>query len=366
MSQNQVLLGIKDAEVQNDNETNWSTNKIGGKPNWMPTCSNFPNLKCKLCGQKMILVVQLYCPLGNSLYHRTLYVFCCIDRSCWNKQESWQVYRNQFPVVEKECNKVETVEIQNQPWLSDELDWEEEEECKASDDSELLYVTEEIANLQTEDKINYKNVLNCDDVNKLNIIRERKDSMPTELIPAECDLKFKSYYVNVIEEPDDAEMNKDVHIQRLLSSYHMHEGSEILDSGCSGVEKETYEKDWVRHGDELFYRFAKRVARCQNQIIRYCWSDQPLLISKMDHVSASCKHCKGPLVFEFQLMPALVEMLKMQEFNGTAVEFGTVIVMTCQQSCWDNDTSFCTELVYVQSDPDESLFVNRNSLDVIK
>lgn len=371
MSSNQVLLGIRDSEIEE--ETNWMTNKIGGKADWMPVCTNPPNLKCILCNNEMVLVVQLYCPLGNSSYHRTLYVFCCINRSCWNKQQSWQVYRNQhlfqneshkFPKAST-CTNEEDDNVQKQSWLSDELDWEDAMSNSNEASIDILHITEEIANLDATDENSNSNLSDQNESFKLFMNTKSVDSLKelpwniSNFIPTGNNLSFKSYYINVIDEPDTTDLDIDPHVQRLLNAY-IHEGNEIdsiQDGGNSNSERERYEKDCVKHGDNLFHKFAKRVARCQNQIIRYCWGSQPLLISKLDHkLPTSCQKCKGPLIFEFQLMPALIKMLKLPNYENMPVEFGTVIVMTCQQSCWEDEASFCQEFTYLQSDPDESFF----------
>ena len=41
---------------------------------------------------------------------------------------------------------------------------------------------------------------------------------------------------------------------------------------------------------------------------------------------------------------------------GVAVEFGTVLIFTCKQSCWEEGAAFRTEHVIVQADPDQDLF----------
>lgn len=42
--------------------------------------------------------------------------------------------------------------------------------------------------------------------------------------------------------------------------------------------------------------------------------------------------------------------------SGPATEFGTVIVFTCKNSCWDDKSTTKQELVLVQPDPDHHLF----------
>lgn len=100
----------------------------------------------------------------------------------------------------------------------------------------------------------------------------------------------------------------------------------------------------------------------------------------------SCDSCGERRIFELQLMPALVSVLNIDTNRKTAskldnsadcgepeirregleclgsesIEFGTVLVYTCSQSCWSEDASFLEEFVIVQSDPDQHLFVNKN------
>ena len=42
--------------------------------------------------------------------------------------------------------------------------------------------------------------------------------------------------------------------------------------------------------------------------------------------------------------------------SDVAVEFGTVLVFTCKQSCWEDGAGVRTEHVIVQADPDLDLF----------
>ncbi len=37
---------------------------------------------CSVCGGTLCLLVQVYCPLENTSYHRTIHLFCCVQPSC--------------------------------------------------------------------------------------------------------------------------------------------------------------------------------------------------------------------------------------------------------------------------------------------
>nr|CAD7392718.1 unnamed protein product [Timema cristinae] len=49
-----------------------------------PENASVPTPVCRLCGLALPLVCQLYAPLEQSTYHRTLYIFACINPNCWN------------------------------------------------------------------------------------------------------------------------------------------------------------------------------------------------------------------------------------------------------------------------------------------
>lgn len=82
--------------------------------------------QCRLCGLYQLLAFQLYAPLDNSKYHRTLYIFACINSNCWNQNESWTCLRIQHLEDEAKTSVLDSGSV-NVPstaaWLSDADDW---------------------------------------------------------------------------------------------------------------------------------------------------------------------------------------------------------------------------------------------------
>lgn len=82
---------------------------------------------CTLCGFQQLLVVQIYAPLENSPYHRTLYVFGCINPNCWAHPESWTCIRSQ--ILDESYQPTSTCEtstskgITATEWVQDADDW---------------------------------------------------------------------------------------------------------------------------------------------------------------------------------------------------------------------------------------------------
>ncbi|KAL1769390.1 programmed cell death protein 2-like [Sigmodon hispidus] len=172
--------------------------------------------------------------------------------------------------------------------------------------------------------------------------------------------QFQPYYICVVEEDDYGNSVGLDHAHSLLWDYQQREGVDMehLLSLCSGDGDEKYEKSNIRSGDQTFYKFMKRIAACQEQILRYSWSGEPLFLacptSEISDIPA-CSGCGGQRTFEFQLMPALVSMLSSADL-GLTVEFGTILIYTCEQSCWPlHQQAPMEEFCIIQEDPDEFL-----------
>ena len=176
---------------------------------------------------------------------------------------------------------------------------------------------------------------------------------------------LRPFFISVVEEADLGGEEDDLqHAQQLLKEYERREGVTVgeLEDGEGGGGEEKYEKTRARHGDAVFSRFMKRISLCPQQILRYCRGGKPLFISEppsnMAQVVPACGSCGGSRTFELQLMPALVSLLQRMDGGAEAqLEFGTVLVYTCRNSCWTaGSRSAVEEFCFVQTDPDQNLF----------
>lgn len=174
---------------------------------------------------------------------------------------------------------------------------------------------------------------------------------------------YRPFFISVVEESDLCE-DKDLdHAQELLREYEKREGVAVGGlEGASRTEEERYEKTSARHGDAVFSRFMKTICVCPQQILRYHRGGKPLFISEPPSNTAQlippCASCSGPRTFELQLMPALVSLLQRKDGGSeTELEFGTVLVYTCTNSCWSSGSHAAVdEFCFVQTDPDQQLF----------
>lgn len=130
-----VLLGYEDDPILEKDKPhlNYTVNKFGGIPNW--PSSEIAIGPCPLCGQTRPLIVQIYAPLENSQFHRTLYIFACLNAPCSTQSHSWVCVRTQAlekSPVDNESDMTATSQFvkttsQNIPWCTGADDWDEED-----------------------------------------------------------------------------------------------------------------------------------------------------------------------------------------------------------------------------------------------
>jgi len=132
-----TLVGLCDAEVDPQRHgSSFRTNKVGGLPDWPPGVFRKSPL-CGRCGGPLAQVVQVYCPLEASPYHRNLHLFACTRAACSGRSDCWKVLRSQS-LEEEEREEERPPPAQEAPrsateWCDTADDWgmeEEEEEEK--------------------------------------------------------------------------------------------------------------------------------------------------------------------------------------------------------------------------------------------
>jgi len=105
-----VELGFLDKTDKWRLESRYFPSKVGGKPAWLHL-KNLPpteKLACKCCQKPLMFLAQVYAPddddkngtriLKETCYHRTIFIFFCVDPSCnkKNSNENFTVFRCQL------------------------------------------------------------------------------------------------------------------------------------------------------------------------------------------------------------------------------------------------------------------------------
>ncbi|XP_059620940.1 programmed cell death protein 2-like [Phlebotomus argentipes] len=402
-----VYLGYPDEYVseKHASSVDFTTNKIGGTPNWPISGITVPN--CPLCGLARPLVLQIYAPLEGSQFHRTLYVFSCLN-SCSSQSSSWLCVRSQTleKTFEKDTTRFRGAESHtvNVNWCAGANDWDVPEDTKLADAENC---NEENGNtISKSDKMSDEDdESNSTEVDLLNIIEnvhidERNansgaqeggaaavNNSPkasaeiemdeTELIiidspvvpqrdlialfrqnsvlsSEQVNLTLRSFFINVAEESQSAVEHSD-HIRDLIQEYQKKDedlkkspegagGGEILGDG------EHYEKGVPAHGDVMFHAFITRIQENPGQILRYSRNTVPLLISYLKESIPKCTYCGSDLICELQLLPTIIPHLQLENCDQAPIEFGNVLIYTCSKSCWDTPDKMRIENVIVQEE----------------
>uniref|UniRef100_A0A452UY17 Programmed cell death 2 like n=1 Tax=Ursus maritimus TaxID=29073 RepID=A0A452UY17_URSMA len=354
-----VLLGLRDTAVHGrpTGPGAWTASKLGGRP-----AGAAPRPVCERCRQPLALVVQVYCPLEGSPFHRLLHVFACPLPACGSGgTRSWKVFRSQcLQIREREAQDAQKQEngLAAEDWCEGADDW-----GSGSEEVPPPQLTLDFGN----DSSNARDIDCTAQLQDLHLQDTVLGAAPPVSPGEEMALpsvvpQFLPYYIGVVDEEDYRDFVSLDHAHSLLREYQQKEGldmEQLLSRSLSSDGVEKYEKTIIKSGDKIFYKFMKRIAACQEQILRYSWSGEPLFLtcptSEVTELPA-CSHCGVRRTFEFQLMPALVSMLRSTNL-GLSVEFGTILIYTCEKSCWSqNHQTPMEELCIIQEDPDESLF----------
>ncbi|XP_066525358.1 programmed cell death protein 2-like [Hoplias malabaricus] len=364
--QESPLVGTCDGPVEKKNSTVYYTNKVGGSPDLIPGVSHV-NKQCSLCDGTLSHVVQIYCPLAASSYHRTINVFACTNQQCCGRPQSWKAIRSQVLESEVKQNsehqdfsvgkEKQEAAMSTTDWCDEADDWGMEAEDNKPENSSQTNI-----NMAPTVEDNFTN--GSDVSTRLQgLCLNSPQESGGAVIPTSVST-FQPFYISVVEESDLVGYSDLEHANRLLREYEERERLAVGDirscEGGGGEEK--YEKTEAKHGDAVFSCFMKKISLCPEQILRYSWSGSPLFIaeppSDMNKMVPACEHCGSPRVFEFQLMPALVSLLRSTDISSELVlEFGTVLVYTCRDSCWTPGSKVpVEEFLFVQADPDQKLF----------
>ncbi|XP_063228562.1 programmed cell death protein 2 isoform X1 [Bacillus rossius redtenbacheri] len=129
---------------------------------------------------------------------------------------------------------------------------------------------------------------------------------------------------------------------RRLSEYE-----QLLRRGCGGTFQgdSSVDADLLRLAtppeDRAFVAYAARVKDDPEQVLRYERGGAPLWVS--DHHAAQsqdvppCPLCAAPRSFEFQIFSVLLNHLGLDAV-GRSVDWGTLAVYTCRDSCGQGPT----------------------------
>ncbi|CAD7093629.1 unnamed protein product [Hermetia illucens] len=406
-----VYLGFEDEFISEKYKCslNYLVNKVGGLPDWPSSEIVIPN--CPICNLTRPLIMQIYAPLDNSQFHRTLYIFACLSPTCSNVSKSWLCVRTQILDKSPSENSGGSESIKASAalkinWCSGADDWGEpaddvnrnEENGNVIKNDNRISDDDDESNSMENDIICGLGNVNIDDKNaNCGAQGGAIGAMNTSTIYAEIEgeefenvtietptyperdlvamlkqtpgipsnlkkLTLRSFFVSVCEEKQTATTNYlglADHVRELIQEYQFRDencrsspdspvAAAAIGNGGAESEQEAYEHAVPAHGDVIFHNFMSTIQDNPGQIIRYSRDTSPLLPAPLTESVPKCPNCGSDTIPEVQILPTLIPKLRLENGDAAPIEYGNVLVFTCLKSCWDTPDKMRMENVIVQ------------------
>lgn len=317
--------------------------KVGGKPAWLSQTDvpGLPDLACVNCQLPTAFLLQVYAPVAglDRSFHRTVFVFCCKTPACFSRNDSrcLKVYRSQLP-------------RKNDFYPYDPP--KDEAPVGAKPDSDSCVLGSGVKLCRLCGCPGQKACSRCHAVyycSKEHQTIDWKHSHKKECLspvtssPAPSLFLFPEFELvtepEELPEKEDSEAAEDV--QREVDC------STLADSLA-----ESELEDMAMHETQdmkVVEKFKQRIKPEPHQVLRYCRGGSPLWVSS-EHIPSQADIpnclCGSRRVFEFQVMPQLLNDLKVDSPEAS-IDWGTLAVYTCETSC-DQGNKYCSEFIWKQ------------------
>ncbi|XP_053684145.1 programmed cell death protein 2 [Sabethes cyaneus] len=310
--------------------------KVGGKPAWLDL-KNIPlpkDLLCEECGDPCVFLCQVYAPLDESerCFHRMLFLFVCLRATCYrpNQCNNILVYRSQLPR------------------RNDYYDFDPPNEETRAEPVPSPVPLCAVCGCHGPQKCS-----RCKQANYCGVVHQRidwkhghKSSCSGEVNQSEP-TKILFPQNEIVTEPEKIEQKSNLSEQE-NEQKQMEEYERLSKQGKTGELSELSESELDKYSeqvdDKTFARFRKRIEAEPEQVLRYDRKGSPLWISDvLPEAVPDCENCGAARVFEFQIMPQLLNNL-----DNSNIDWGTLAVYTCEQSCDRPDHAYAKEYVFKQ------------------
>ncbi|KAI8325600.1 hypothetical protein GQ54DRAFT_326946 [Martensiomyces pterosporus] len=342
-----VTLGYAEP-VDDEFLTETFSSKIGGKPKWLdPTRPlTVDKVLCDECQRPMTLLMQLYAPEDEPVeaFHRTLYVFICRNGTCHRSSASrcMRVYRSQ---IAEENDIYEEREADND---DDDVEWVMSPNANPANACTVcgLAGTKACSKCHTtyycsrEHQIadweaGHRSQCNGEGSAGRDQTAEHKRRLVRMLYPEQVIASEEEVFEDDNEDEGSDDDDED------------NEGITAEDGAIVPVSNEPVEDSHV-DVDRAFLLFQRRIQKNSDQVIRYARSPdateqpEPLFVSdsnKPEHGKdvPKCELCGADREFEFQIMPQMLNFLSIDSVDPTSVDWGTLLVYSCPNSCSSTD-----------------------------
>ncbi|XP_078159261.1 uncharacterized protein LOC144554787 isoform X2 [Carex rostrata] len=345
--------------------------KAGGFPAWLDPV-NLPLDKsriCGFCGELLQFVLQIYAPIDDkeSTFHRTLYVFMCPSMKCLHsdQHEQWR-YKQGTPSRSVKVFRCQLPRLN--PYYSDipaKLDgtdkplstgaplccwcgtWKGEKNCSSCKKARYCSEKHQAMHWKSGHKSECHKLTASDSpiANNGNGIGDLTVSKN-----GSSKVTWKEYKIVIKEEWEFESEESEGNCSSVDNSAIVTKCSktdEAMQSVMDQFEADADNNSWAS--------FQERISRDPEQVLRYCrdpmakplWPFSSGRPSKAD--IPPCAYCKGPLRYEFQIMPQLLYYFGVKN-DPDSLDWQTIVVYTCSESC-ESSISYKEEFAWVQLYP---------------
>ncbi|XP_065586834.1 programmed cell death protein 2 [Cyrtonyx montezumae] len=323
--------------------------KVGGRPAWLGEAGLPPSdaLRCARCLQPRAFLLQLYAPLPDrpDAFHRSVFVFACRGAACYRLPGPGGplcAFRSQLP--RRNDTYPEEPPSEEPPPLPEPLP------RRLRSGAALCRVCgclgprvcgrcRRAAYCGPEHQ-----ALDWRRGHRRSCGRGGDADASEDTEPDHNEFLFPEY--EILIEPEEPEFPADgsvgpddekgpVDASRKLEKQ---EENRVTSTTGEALDEETLEA-MAKHEtkeDKIFQIFKDRIAAEPEQIIRYCrggegpiWVSGENIPEEKDIPNCSCG---AKRVFEFQIMPQLLNHLKVDSL-GESIDWGTLVVYTCAENC---------------------------------
>ncbi|RCV45212.1 hypothetical protein SETIT_9G435400v2 [Setaria italica] len=336
--------------------------KAGGIPAWLDPV-NLPSGKsscCGFCGEPLQFVLQIYAPIEDNAaaFHRTLFVFMCPSMACLlrDQHEQWshkhgnpcrsvKVFRCQLP----RTNAFYSTEPPKHDGSDKPLfpgapvchwcgTWKGDKICSSCKKARYCSEKHQALHWRTGHKNDCLQLISSSDSSKSVLPAIGKVPASTSWPEFEIEIDYEATF-----DSDSCDENNS---KSLVMQRHGKPDA-MMQSWMDQFEADADNKCWAS--------FQERVSRAPKQVLRYCrepnakpfWALSSGCPANAD--IPSCSSCKGPLCYEFQIMPQLLYYFGVGN-QPDSLDWATIAVYTCQGSC-DQSVSYKEEFAWVQLYP---------------
>jgi len=185
--------------------------------------------------------------------------------------------------------------------------------------------------------------------------KEECKGVESDVKKGKCNFLLPEYEIVREPEPEEEEETEKTEEEKMAEYNQFMQSDKAKNLLPNDCDPDSYLKGLARSStneDAKFENFVSVIKREPDQILRYQRGGPPLWISSQhipkDDDIEKC-HCGAKRQFEFQVMPQLLNHLKLDSVEKS-IDWGTLAIYTCAESC-DGDAAYKSEVLWKQ-DPD--------------